>query len=60
MLSDEVPAEGDGGGELEDLAAALGHIDDQGRRKAALGMVDALAGLLREGEGPPAIRLRRH
>ena len=59
MLSDEKPAEKDGSGELEGVAAALKRIDDRGRRKATLEMVDALVRLLRESQGPPAIRLRR-
>lgn len=59
MLSDESPPDDGESGELEDLAAALGLIDDPGQRRAALAMVDALAGLLRESQGPPPIRLRR-
>ena len=48
-----------GGGELEELAAALERIEDRGRRRAALDLVDALVRLLRESQGPPPIRLRR-
>ncbi len=60
MLSDEELAEGERQDELEELAEALGRIEDRGRRRAALELVGAMASLIRESEGPPAIRFRKN
>ncbi|MCB8971765.1 MAG: GAF domain-containing protein [Thermoleophilales bacterium] len=52
--------EPDGGedDELAGLARALGQIEDPGRRRAALDLVDGLVTLLGELQGPPTIRFR--
>ncbi len=59
VLATEEPGAEDATDELTALAAALERIDDPSRREAALDLVDALVRLLRETQGPPAIRLRR-